>query len=569
MKPFELTLLICAAASLAACGGGGGGEGSGTAPPQPQVLTGRLHAGTMQGVRYATATQAGSTDVSGTFRYLAGEPVSFSIGAIQLGTVTGSSEVSIFMLAGLAPPSTELALRRELTRMLTTNTLLSRAANMYWLLLSLDADGNPDNGLDVRNRDAALSQTHLDFDVPLRAFGPALAGLAPELNNNIPESQPVVRLFRSHGIRMSANALFRAYSVYESINAFQYREYHYDPAGELVSHAYYPGDSRDPFDFFHLVTDALGRETSQRQEIFSNGAVVYTATSTSDFDLRGNELERVRAPLGYPPQTPAVRSTSSFDSYGRVTSTDVEQTRFGAVIAQYTITYTRDPLGNPIETTFGGTDASWRRIVRTFDAAGHALTQIDETYGDSIGAVTQRLSSSSAHDASGRLLRHDLETDENGDGSVEMTEVETFTYDAAGRPDVYVNDTSYPSGAFFRLQISTVYEADGRVRETIAEYSDETGTLNLRDSSAYTYDSNGMLLEQRRLEERPPLNFRNLTLVRVTYNEEGARQTQLVGTDTNPEDGVLDYPSVYRYEYALYDDAVAQIVREYFPSSGS
>src|SRR6476646_9328075 len=99
------------AAVLSACGGSSDSGNSGQAE-----VSGVFQAGGAQGVHYSTPTRSGSTDAAGTFKYLPGETVSFSIGAIQLGSAPGAASVTIFTLSGSTPPTTELALRRELDR---------------------------------------------------------------------------------------------------------------------------------------------------------------------------------------------------------------------------------------------------------------------------------------------------------------------------------------------------------------------------------------------------------------------------------------------------------------------
>ncbi len=84
--------------------------------------------------------------------------------------------------------------------MQTTTTPLSRATNLAMLLLALDADGNPNNGIDVSAHAGALANAQLDFDVRLFEFPEKLSRLAPDLNRNIPSAAPVKWLYRSLGI---------------------------------------------------------------------------------------------------------------------------------------------------------------------------------------------------------------------------------------------------------------------------------------------------------------------------------------------------------------------------------
>ena len=75
-------MTVFGAALLAAGCGHDDGESKG-----PAELSGVFQAGNVSGVRYSTPTRSGLTDWSGTFKYLPGETVAFSIGGIRLGTV--------------------------------------------------------------------------------------------------------------------------------------------------------------------------------------------------------------------------------------------------------------------------------------------------------------------------------------------------------------------------------------------------------------------------------------------------------------------------------------------------
>src|SRR5690349_408883 len=99
-------------------------------------LTGKLQGGSIQGVAWRTPTRSGVTDAGGRFAYLPGESVTFSLGPIELGTAPGSSDMTLFTLAGVTPPTTERALRRELDRAMRTGTPFTHAINLDLLLLA-------------------------------------------------------------------------------------------------------------------------------------------------------------------------------------------------------------------------------------------------------------------------------------------------------------------------------------------------------------------------------------------------------------------------------------------------
>lgn len=148
---------------LTACGGGGGsgGGGGGSTTPDP-VLTGVLTDAVVSGVAYATETHSGFTNANGQYEYEAGETVTFSIGGIQLGTVAAGPVITPLTLAG------------------ATDVTDQQVTNIVRLLLTLDADGNPDNGIEISAATRmAASGISIDFDVPVADFSsdPVVAAL--------------------------------------------------------------------------------------------------------------------------------------------------------------------------------------------------------------------------------------------------------------------------------------------------------------------------------------------------------------------------------------------------------
>ncbi|NBW55555.1 MAG: hypothetical protein EBR42_09680, partial [Betaproteobacteria bacterium] len=80
--------------SLCACGGGGGGGAAVSAASVSGLATGHLIDSSVEGVTYTVTTKDGQTitgvtDASGTFKYVDGEKVVFSIGDIVFPATMG------------------------------------------------------------------------------------------------------------------------------------------------------------------------------------------------------------------------------------------------------------------------------------------------------------------------------------------------------------------------------------------------------------------------------------------------------------------------------------------------
>jgi hypothetical protein len=134
-----------------------------TIPPgsnTPTVFAGRFIDSAVEGLRFETPTQAGLTDVNGTFKYVRGEVVSFYIGDIFLGMSTGATRLTPL---NLVPGS---------------DSNDPQVVSILRFVQSLDEDRRPDNGIripdTVTNR--ALGQS-LDFSLSTTDFGNAANAL--------------------------------------------------------------------------------------------------------------------------------------------------------------------------------------------------------------------------------------------------------------------------------------------------------------------------------------------------------------------------------------------------------
>lgn len=115
---------------ISACGGGGGSGTPPTVPPSPS--TGVFVDSAVSGLHYQTPTRSGTTNALGEYDYLPGETVTFSIGGIILGSALGGPVVSPLTLVSGATDATDPVV-----------------TNIVRLLMSLDDDGDPSNGIAI------------------------------------------------------------------------------------------------------------------------------------------------------------------------------------------------------------------------------------------------------------------------------------------------------------------------------------------------------------------------------------------------------------------------------------
>lgn len=136
---------------LVACSGGAGGADGPQGSSSPQ---GRFVDSAVEGLSFQGAGVAGTTDARGTFGYRSGEPVTFSVAGIPLGSAEGRTVVSpLDLVSG------------------EVRTDDPRVVNLARFLQSLDENLQPDDGIRipevVRTLDLGFE---LDFDQSPEAF---------------------------------------------------------------------------------------------------------------------------------------------------------------------------------------------------------------------------------------------------------------------------------------------------------------------------------------------------------------------------------------------------------------
>lgn len=141
LKTRNLLVVVGAVAALSACGGGGGSTAS-----TPQ--TGLFIDSPVEGLNYSTATQSGKTAADGSFKYLDGESVTFSLYGKTLFSPKGFSYLTPFDLSD-------------------TSVNLNYSLNLVRFLLALDEDSNPNNGIKLPTFSGTMD---VDFNKSIRDF---------------------------------------------------------------------------------------------------------------------------------------------------------------------------------------------------------------------------------------------------------------------------------------------------------------------------------------------------------------------------------------------------------------
>lgn len=142
-KYYKEILLALSVLVLGACGGSGDNNTS-----ENSIFSGVFVDSPVKGLRWVTSSMEGTTDSRGTFNYKAGEKISFYVGDILLGDADGSS---VIVPIDIVPGATD-----------TSNQAVT---NIVRFLLTIDDDGNPDNGIDITDVVSDLTEGKtINFD---------------------------------------------------------------------------------------------------------------------------------------------------------------------------------------------------------------------------------------------------------------------------------------------------------------------------------------------------------------------------------------------------------------------
>ncbi|HET9862138.1 MAG TPA: hypothetical protein VFP37_01740 [Steroidobacteraceae bacterium] len=521
------------ALSLAACGGGGYGGQKPPAPPAPQEpmeATGVLQAGGVAGVAYATETRQGKTDAAGTFAYLPGEMVTFSIGNVVLGTVTAAAVITPFTLAGATPPTTEPALRTALDRASREASAFSRAINIERLLIALDRDHDPANGISVGDQAAGLAAGELDFDLTVAQFASQLRRRVPDLTGNLPNSQPLVFLYRAMAMQVPVHAEERVVTTLPQ----------YTP---IVTQTSYTNGA-----LAALRVDLDGDQATDLE-------------STWQYDMLSRVVAQSMQTVTIAGQPPAsLQVANHYDAGGNLLDSDEQHDGDGTGehLLRLRRTLTNDDHGFAVadvadsDNGADGTIDSRRSTSFTFDAR-HNVTQMTEELDFGVDAVAnERHTVEASYDTSDRQLELTARTDHDADGRFESSIHEIFEYGGAApgaTRHVQVHDFNEDGVADSRTVTTSSHDDAGFLLTELNEYdADADGTPELVARTTFTYDAQHRILQQDdRVDHDVDGEFEELNRVTHTYDAMGNPLTVLSEFDI--VDGVAGFTSRVTNQY--------------------
>lgn len=166
-KSKSLLLVAGVAMALAGCGGGSGGSGGGSGGDST-TQTGQFKDSNVEGLTYTINGEPAETDASGSFTYESGDTITFSLGGVELGSVTGDEVITLVQLVSSGSTSDA--------------SVINRARFLQYL----DEDLNTDNGIQIPEELRSLAENWdvTDF-VDTTAFENAMSAIESDVTSVI------------------------------------------------------------------------------------------------------------------------------------------------------------------------------------------------------------------------------------------------------------------------------------------------------------------------------------------------------------------------------------------------
>lgn len=247
--------------TLTACGGGGSGESS-----PDTVQTGSIQALPVKGLFYETETLSGLTDAEGRFRFKAGENISFRLGQTQLGGAEAKTEISPAELSSFEPVTDESVLINLLYSPMVNS--LDMFLNINTLLMSLDKDGNPDNGIDLGDAHTVLDNLGEELDITFKAKDFSASEKLVELIDSLRARKPkdlefvASHLYKALGLQVEAKRTLGLQAASNGIQG-ETSTSRYNASGELESETVSMGEQQVVLSYEYDEEKRLKRVTNR------------------------------------------------------------------------------------------------------------------------------------------------------------------------------------------------------------------------------------------------------------------------------------------------------------------
>ncbi|WP_226666743.1 hypothetical protein [Microbulbifer aggregans] len=559
----------------------GGSSGGGSGAEQEGIF----NAGTIEGLRYTAPSFSGLLDNSGTFRYRDGEDVEFSLGGVILGSAAGAEALNLFDLVGSEPLADEAQLRAALQDRERVGAL-DRVANMATLLVTLDRDVNPDNGLDLTGWDTDLADYQIDFEhnlflFPERRATDALRAIRTEFDIDYEVASAVPLLFVYDALGIVVPAHQPVLETIDSGNNGSIEEeietrYNDLDLPEIIRRYESPNSADDWNQWVRLRYDELGREVSLEIERETNGDDrLDDIYRRSRFFDEAGLLQRAEIENGTQAVDELVEIDYQYDKGGNQTRYRLERddglNGILDEIEQVDSRYDDDGLlrdsEQEIDTDGDGRVEQRRRFELRYSSDGlltRVIDTLDGTRTAADGVVDTRTETRYEYDNKQRLAREVQSSDDNADGVVDSELIIRRTYN---NRDLLVKETwerdKFADGSVESRQEFDFRYDDEDLLERLEIQYDDNGDENAdsTDISEYSYNERGQLLRLESVLRNASGAVQRSFLERRTYGDFAEPLTRLTDTDGSSE--VSNTPVMQRWVYREIDDGLRFLIDFY------
>jgi YD repeat-containing protein len=458
---FKSTSVILCISFLSACGGGGSGGGG------DDIRTGVFTDSAVAGMSFVTATQSGTTDASGAFKYKAGETITFSIGDIVIGeAVAAKADMTpVDLVPGviLYDNANQLLKMVNSPRLTPERVAFFKLTNTLVFLQSLDDDAFPNNGITIPAGIVdLLTGVTLNFETDDEGrFKKGLRVITNRAANN--------DILSSGAIKPRSYALDHFYSSQNISQSF------FSISTENT-------DSDNDGNFNGTKAFIYDDKGNWLTLISRNEAGAVTKSDIYTYDESGNLLTFI-ARNGA--DALLTNYASSYDNNGNKLTGSSDSNRNGIFEQEEITTYTYDTSGNQLTIDYGSD--GFINEVTTYDTNGNILTK----------GTAETIYTNYSYDANGNNQIQNYDSEGNG---FDESDITAFTYDAKDNlltksdlleTNTYTYDDNGNLLTYIQVVNSIVTKSETNTYNANGKLLTST---SLSETSTYTYDDNSNLL---------------------------------------------------------------------------
>lgn len=507
----------------------------------------------IQGLNYKTSSGSGLTDSQGRFHYKEGEDITFSLGDMEITTISARSRVSIEHWLGDSLPTNENQLLTVLDNQ-ATHSEFHQQFNLLYFLANLDNDQDTSNGINVTQwQDKATFSINSNLQITQFALN-ELPGLLQQYNlNKINLGNFASHLFSLEGISFPFHLLTESKSdsnndgVFNSQLIYEYNEEaqrtlytntdltngcvtredssEYDDNGKEVITKYINrrwNSNNETCDLIRLTKSEYayhenGKQTRDyyTQDSNGDGNINLSTLKTQDYDSEGNLIKYQEQKDDDGDGNPDSITTTSYSFRNQGLEKDILITQDtngdGELNSIYSETQYLDNNGNVIrkeivrdEDNNPDTPVIKESYIYDYSEDNEYLgyTHLKDSDNDNI--IDRRYKITYEYNADGLQISSHSETDYDGDNdgstAADASSTSGNEYDESGKKifnfDFYYSNPEKTSGN--RQERSYDYDSNGnRTYYQTKSATNITGDWDRIYTYYNTYDNLGNVLTER------------------------------------------------------------------------